>query len=357
MVPQYLQTIAAALTVSLLQFTSAAASPVSASAALTHVQETLTNTTATNTSVPASSAVPWSLVHSYAGSSFFDGWDFFNKTDPTGGLVAYQNRSAAESKGLAYVNSNGQAVIKVDSDTDLPLGTNRSSVRIESQKHYYDGMVVWDIEKTPYGCAVWASCWMNTRSNGNTAGGEFDVIEQVGDSPTNAATLHTNPGCTTSNSTPEHPFSGGLTRTSCATADGGCGIIDGNSTFPEYGSAFNNQSGGVYVSRFDSTGFYVWVFPRDRVPLDITSGTPQPDTWDQVPAAYFSTESCEYSEYFSGNQKLIINITLGGEWAGEGYGERTQAGCPGTLDERVMTGKNFETAQWVFNSIKVYRQK
>lgn len=61
---------------------------------------------------------------------------FFTASDPTGGQVSFQSKSDATSKGLAYVQDDGIAVMKVDSTTWLSSGQPRNSVRITSQKAY-----------------------------------------------------------------------------------------------------------------------------------------------------------------------------------------------------------------------------
>lgn len=46
------------------------------------------------------------------------------------------------SKGLAYVDGNGNAIMQVDSWTDLDKGVGRPSVRIHSKKTYDEGLVI-----------------------------------------------------------------------------------------------------------------------------------------------------------------------------------------------------------------------
>lgn len=258
----------------------------------------------------SSAAVVWSLIDDFSGTSFWDGWNFWAYSDPTHGLVAYQSQAEAFAQNLAYVNSDGQIVLAVDDTNDLANNTNRPSVRLHSKKTYANGLVVWDVASMPIGCGAWPAMWMNGPDWPN--GGEFDVIEGVGDSPTNTISLHTSEGCTVPPSSASNLFTGDFARGDCyAYADplGGCSITQGKTSQPAYGSGFNSAGGGVYVSRFDSTGLYVWFFARGSVPDDIISKEPQPDTWP-TPMAKFSTESCEYDKFF-GDQTLIINTTIG----------------------------------------------
>ncbi|KAG8726487.1 hypothetical protein FRC12_023359, partial [Ceratobasidium sp. 428] len=67
------------------------------------------------------------IVDQYAGSNFFDGWDFFSEHDPTNGNVNYQAKSDAIAKKLAYVEPDGTVVVKVDDTNVVSAGANRDS--------------------------------------------------------------------------------------------------------------------------------------------------------------------------------------------------------------------------------------
>jgi hypothetical protein len=54
-------------------------------------------------------------------------WAFFTGSDPTSGQVKYLSRGEAQEKGLAYVQGDNRAVLRVDSWTNLPLGAPRNS--------------------------------------------------------------------------------------------------------------------------------------------------------------------------------------------------------------------------------------
>lgn len=98
---------------------------------------------------------PYTHATVHAGKSFFDGWSFFTSTDPTGGSVAYQSKSAAMSRGLAYVrDGDGVAVIKVDNTTTLRPGQNRASVRITTTATYTSALMIFDVLAMPWGCSV-----------------------------------------------------------------------------------------------------------------------------------------------------------------------------------------------------------
>ncbi|KAK1235253.1 hypothetical protein PQX77_001534, partial [Marasmius sp. AFHP31] len=73
------------------------------------------------------------LQDDYQGEAFFNDFDFFTESDPTSGLVNYQSKENAISKGLAFVE-NGVTILAVDNTNTVPTGSNRDSVRIESKK-------------------------------------------------------------------------------------------------------------------------------------------------------------------------------------------------------------------------------
>lgn len=112
--------------------------------------------TATGTAVPSSTSVAsssWKAVQNYSGQTFFNGWNFFTAADPTNGNVQYVSQSAAQSAGLIQINSQGNAVMRVE--TTPQVQTNRQSVRITTQATFNGGLVVMDAVHMPTGCATW----------------------------------------------------------------------------------------------------------------------------------------------------------------------------------------------------------
>ena len=63
----------------------------------------------------------------FGSEHFLRLWAFFTGPDPTGGQVKYLSRAEAQEKGLAYVQGDNKAVLRVDSWTNLPLGAPRDS--------------------------------------------------------------------------------------------------------------------------------------------------------------------------------------------------------------------------------------
>lgn len=130
---------------------------VPASSSSNHSSSSPTSTaTGTGAAASSSSTVassPWKVAQSYTGQTFFNGWDFFTSADPTNGNVQYVDQATAQSAGLLEINSNGNAVMRVE--TTPQVQSNRQSVRITTQATFNGGLVVMDAVHMPTGCATW----------------------------------------------------------------------------------------------------------------------------------------------------------------------------------------------------------
>jgi len=289
------------------------------------------------------SRASFTLKDHYTGKDFLD-WNFFSDADPTHGNVNYLTRSEAVSKGLAFVQKDGTAVLAVDSKSQGVK--NRDSVRISSPKSYDTGLFIADFWAMPHGPTLWPAYWTVGPNWPN--GGEIDLIEGVGDSDTNQITLHTSAGCTL-NTKLTAKFSGKATSTSnCQSGNGsnnGCGIVD--SAAHAYGHQFNMVAGGVIVHLVDSSGIKVWRFPRTAIPEDITAQKPNPDSWGK-PVAFFSSSTCDIGKHFK-EQVLTINISACGDLAGNRF-----PGGPSACAKAVGDADNFKLAKWKINYVSVY---
>lgn len=114
---------------------------------------------------PDYSALTYTLEDTYSGTGFFDNFDYFTGYDPTAGYVHYVDSSVATSQqyNLTYASSES-AVLKVDT-TDTNADTGRYSVRITSKKQYNNGLFVFDILNSPYGCSTWPALWLSDPAN------------------------------------------------------------------------------------------------------------------------------------------------------------------------------------------------
>jgi len=315
---------------------------------------TSTGTTGNSTSTSS----PWKVVQSYSGQNFFNGWSFYTDADPTNGNVQYVDQSTASSNGLLEVNSQGHAVMRVE--TTPKVSNNRMSVRVTTNQTFTQGLVVMDSVHMPTGCATWPAFWTNGPNW--PAGGEIDIVEGVNNYTNNQATIHTNPGCTVPSSLNMTGTSVGGTNCAAAeTNNQGCGVRSnqGNS----FGSTFNSNSGGVYAMLWTNAGVSVYFFPRGSVPSDITRGAPQPQGWGE-PMANWPASGCNPSTFFY-DHSAIFDTTLCGDWAGTAW---NSTGVPGqstscaqqtgysTCEAFVQnSGASFSEAYWEVASVKIYQ--
>ncbi|KAF8810090.1 glycoside hydrolase family 16 protein [Phlegmacium glaucopus] len=303
---------------------------------------------------PNGSAFLWLPQDEYSGQNFFDRWDFFSFPDPTNGNVNFVNRTTAFANGLVYIQDDGSVIMKADNTSSLASGVFRDSVRITSQTSYDTGLFILDLNRAPWGCAVWPAFW--TVGSDWPANGEIDILEGVHDDQHNQIAWHTAPGCELN---PNVTFSGtmnalnGVNLTSCdakLNSNSGCDVTEWSRA--SYGPLFEASGGGVIAMKWDENDISVWSFFRAAVPADITQGSPDPSEWG-IPSATLSNSSCHIGQFFS-NHSIVFDITFCGDWAGSSY---ATSGCPGTCAERLMDGANFVNASWSINSLKVYKKQ
>ncbi|EJU02026.1 glycoside hydrolase family 16 protein [Dacryopinax primogenitus] len=295
----------------------------------------------------AKRAPSWVVVDVFQGEGFFDEFVFYDLPDPTHGQVNYVNKTAALSRGLVYVTPDNKAVMTVDNHTDLPLGENRDSVRIQSIKSYTGGLFLLDVEHAPWGCGVWPALW--TVGANWPLGGEIDIYEGVNLGTHNQVTFHTEPNCTYTQGVNQTGAIIGRDCDAFVNDNSGCGITDPSQT--SFGEPLNNLGGGVFAMQWDDNGIFAWFFHRSSVPPDITNGDPQPSGWG-YPTALLSPAGCNPWLYFN-SHSIVFDITLCGDWAGSAY---SSSGCPGSCETQVMKGANFVNASWVVNSLIVFRE-
>ncbi|KAG1725741.1 glycoside hydrolase family 16 protein [Suillus lakei] len=288
--------------------------------------------------------------HPTTGERFFNDWDFFTGSDPTGGNVNYQNKSAAQSKGLAYVNySDYSTVFAVDSTSTVAAGGNRDSVRITSQNSYNGGLFILDASKMPVGCSTWPSFW--TVGPDWPYGGEIDIVEGINDQAKNQMTLHsgTNETCTIdTNNTDE--FTGSVLNSNCystETSDSGCSILDSHLRMA------STMQMVVSLHFFGTTPLAC----QCGTSLALTSlvmslpGYLMPSTWG-TPAGFWPAKTCNITANFYDHQ-MVIDTTICGNWATGAY---SSSGCPGKCSDMVANATNYVDAKWVINYVAVYQE-
>lgn len=261
------------------------------------------------------------------------------------------NERTAQSLNLTYATETS-AILRVDSLTPKALA-GRNSVRIESKSTYDNGLFIFDIIHTPYGCGTWPALWLTDGYNW-PMNGEIDILETTNEGAHgNEVTLHSTKGCKMNikrKQTGDPVFSNCENITN---SNSGCGVVGDPST---YGQAMNAAGGGVYALELRDDGVRAWFFPRGSIPSDITdpSQIPNPSTWGTALADFPSTE-CDIASHFR-NQSIIVNIDLCGQLAAEPQYYEKMYRCPGTCPDFVANNpSSFEEAYWEFNNFAVYQ--
>ncbi|KAJ7101950.1 concanavalin A-like lectin/glucanase domain-containing protein [Mycena epipterygia] len=295
----------------------------------------------------------------YSGTTFFDGFDFYDAIDnTTWGNVTYVDSADASAESLAFINPNGNAIIKVDnSSTVLSAGIQyRKSVRLTSKAQFSVGtLFVIDAIHMPYGCSVWPSIWLNgVLAPGEVwpAAGEIDLIEAINLMDHNQMALHSYAGCVQ----PANVTQLGQTviHNCNDTTASGCTVEE---TKPNsFGSGFAGAGGGAFGLQFDVAGVFMWFWSRADIPASITeaspTGTMDLGDWG-TPSAAYPAAGCNITEFFPA-QELVIDITLCGLWAG--IPEVYAATCPGNcyINNIAGNGSNYDAAYFEIPAIRTY---
>ena len=288
----------------------------------------------------------YAIDDSFDHTNFFEKFDFFSGADPTNGFVKYASNAAANTTGLAGYSGN-QIYLGVDSTTVNPPG-GRGSVRLSSQKSYTHGLFIADIAHMPGGtCGVWPAFW--TFGPNWPSSGEIDIIEGVNSNNFDSITLHTAAGC---NVNAAGSLDGSTLLSPNCQGNNGCTIT---ATSPQgYGAGFNAIGGGVYAMQWESSGIYVWFFPRNAIPADVTSGSPNPSGWG-TPTAKFT--GCNIDQFFM-NHNIVFDTTFCGDWAGATsvWSSSCQASTGAATCQAYVAANPtaFTNAYWLINSVKVY---
>lgn len=309
-------------------------------------------------SVTVLSTVPgvhaaYNLVQTWEGQSFFDGWEFYGSYDNlTNGDAIWVNKSVATSDHLAYVDSNGKAILKVDNTTNVIYNYKRNSVRITTTNSFPVGSVfLLDALHLPYGCSVWPAFW--TMGPNWPIGGEIDIVETVNLMTQNQMAVHAASGCTKANNSQQT----GTNNSPNCTAGPGCTVLETNTK--SVGAAFAGAQGGVWATQFDVSGIYIWFWNRASLPSNLQNPGSTIDTsgWG-TPSAAYPSSTCNITNYFT-PQKLVLDITLCGDWAGvpSVYNATCSGGTTGVCytDNVIGAGSpHYDNAYFQINYVRVY---
>ncbi|GBE85081.1 concanavalin A-like lectin/glucanase domain-containing protein [Sparassis latifolia] len=296
----------------------------------------------------------YAMVREYVGSTFFNGWNFYNNYDNlTSGNAEFVSASTASKDNLAYVNSAGNAVMRVDNTTTISsFGQDRNSIRISTQDEFTVGSLwITDMVHVPYGCSVWPAFWSSARAW--PSGGEIDVFEGVNQVTMNQMALHTATGCSHSSSAVQSSTL--VNSTDCSTAvNGNQGCVVTNPTPSSYGADFAQNGGGMFVTEFATDGISIWFFNRSSIPQVLQGNVSTVNTSSLgIPVANWPSSSCDIETFFN-PQQLVFDITLCGDYAGntEVFAETCDGIC---YDNYVMgTGSNYATAYFEVQYVRVY---
>ncbi|KAI0757798.1 laminarinase [Daedaleopsis nitida] len=304
----------------------------------------------------ASPVLSATYTHSetFSGNTFLTGFSHQAINDPTHGRVHYVDQDTALSRNLTYA-SGEHFVIRADDTTYLSSGgPGRDSVRLISNKQYTTHVSLWSLRHMPEGCATWPAVWEVGPNWPN--GGEIDIIEGVNNQSPNQASFHTGSGCTMADSRDQTGYNvGGDNCDSAATKNTGCGVKAPSAD--SFGPPFNQAGGGFYAMERTDAGVKVWFWSRSsgNIPSDVLNGSYEIDTsgWG-TPFANYPSTSCNMATHL-GPHNIIINLTLCGDWAGDGD-VYSSSGCPSDCvtfvnqNPSAFTGAYFDV-QW----LKVYQ--
>ncbi|KAF8896814.1 concanavalin A-like lectin/glucanase domain-containing protein [Mucidula mucida] len=336
--------------------------PTSAAAETTTYEPTPateTSTTATSASTGGTSTDGWTNTNYLTGSSIFDFFSFETGASDNSGCANYVSRDS----GLVYTDSNGYAVVAIDSTEYASL---RNSVRMVSNTEFNVGsLIIVDVQEMPAVCGTWPAIWLNGGCTWPDCG-EIDILEGVNMYTQNIFSVHTNDGCSLDQSEVDSLTSAALKTTSTlscnANADStSCGFNLDSQT--SYGQPFNSASGGTYAVSItdDAISFYFW--NQGSVPSDITSNTPTPSSWGSA-LVTISNTACDISSHFT-DLSLIINTNLGGTFAegvwntannGQSTSCAASTGFSSAYEYVTQVGSAFADAKFTIRSIATYSQ-
>ncbi|KAF9523112.1 glycoside hydrolase family 16 protein [Crepidotus variabilis] len=298
-----------------------------------------------------------------SGPEFYKYFNFETIDDPTHGRVTYVDQLTAIRENLTYTTPD-TFILRAEHENVLPsYGPGRKSVRIISKKAFKTHVAIFDVRHMPEGCGTWPAIWELYPYNW-PSGGEVDIVEGVNNQPVNAATLHTNGGCSMPPSSSwgsKRKQLGTDNQNNCdwrANYNAGCGVSFPKDGPPSFGPAFNKAGGGWFVFERTPYAMRFWFWSRNdlKVPEEIKSPIAplvDPSRYG-TPYAYFPNTKCDFKQYFRENN-IVINLTLCGDWAGESHVWRA-AGCPAPSCKAFVESNPaaFKNAFFDFANIRIY---
>jgi hypothetical protein len=77
--------------------------------------------------------------------------------------------------------------------------------------------------------------------------------------------------------------------------------------------------------QWESSGIYVWLFPRNAIPADITNKQANPAGWGTPRGTFPFGKGCDVGYFY--NHHIIIDNTFCGDWAGATFGAQCGGDC------------------------------
>ena len=301
----------------------------------------------------------YKLMDSYAGHTFFDGFNFSGYRQHNTSSN-FQNKSSAQKMGLINTTST-TAYIGTDYTNIVNISQGRPSLELTSIKTYANGLFILDALHLPQGCGTWPAWWLYGTSP--PYNGEIDIIEGINLSTDDQTTLHTYPSSKTNYTTCDYStqvndinMTGKFMSYNCTIGPHpGC-YVEPNINY-SFGIPFNKKGGGVYALDWnDDIGIRSWFWLHEDVPDDIIQKKPDPSLWG-LPYAYFPFGSWCSSNHFN-SMNIMIDLYYCG-WSGNDPSWKTQCGTIAnnqTCEYFVANNPNyFIDAYWLINYIDVYQ--
>jgi len=303
--------------------------------------------------ITASEVCGYRLTDWYHGASLLNAFHFDQRLSNRV-YTTYVDRETALREGLVKITPDGKVRIGVDT-TEIASGSGRKSVQMYSNKSWNHGLFVMKLTHSPTGCGSWSSWWMVGPSN--PLNGEMDIIEGSNNVEVNLMTLHTGSSCDASNNQFTGHWAtgpGGAPATNCwwhaphQFENQGCSIYGG-----PYGRSLNNMGGGVYALEWTDNFLRVFFFPDNRLPADLMSDHPTPNSWGLPLANLQLSAECRQRNPIR-DMNMVINIAFCGDYAGKLFPSQ----CPSLGNCNTFVQRNphaFLDTFWLIDYIKVYQ--
>jgi len=196
--------------------------------------------------------------------------------------------------------------------------------------------------------------------------GEFDIIEGLHNKRRVVTSLHTQNGCDQTPLKSDKTLSSGSWQfTNCDVkapnqpAGIGCSQEGPNNSI---GMGFNENGGGTYAAEWDPFAghFRTWFWTSGNEPIDLkNTSSPQPHLWG-TPYSYFrlSNDICPIKHFK--NMRLVLNICLCGDLAGQFFNEQcpwySNMTCPQFIASSPAGAYFIHEAFWNITRLDVYQK-